>query len=230
MNREHRALRSSEIRVPDDGSRTFEAVVMRYGVLDDYNTIFDAGCFAGSLKERLPRITWSHDWADVIGKYVDYRDDDEELTLIGQLDDFDAVPRARQAWSQLRSGTIDQFSVGFRATDTYTDDEEYKHFRTAGLDEAALVLVGAVPGTKLVSVRSKSPSGTSILREVPEDLVVSLGKKMAAGELTYEEATAALSLAGGEPAPHHAPVHTNQHVLDDGTIDAAEQALDALGL
>lgn len=187
---EHRSLQSREVRVPDDGSRTFEAVVVTYGVEDDYHTIFDAGCFAASLNDRLPKITWAHNWSEPLGRYVDYRDTETELVLVGEFDDFESVPRARQAWAQLRSGTIDQFSVGF-ARDRIEEDEEGRiHFKKARLDEAALVLAAAVPGTKLLQVRSSDQS----IQDVPIDTVVELAKKVAAGELTNDEAKAGLAL------------------------------------
>lgn len=189
-----RAYHASNIRATPDGSRTFEALVVVYGIIDDYGTIFDPGCFTDSLHERMPRITWAHSWSEPLGRYVDFRDDDQGLVLIGEFDDFDAVPRARQAYAQLLSGTIDQFSVGFHSIDRYEEDG-VEHFRKVGLDEAALVLVGAVPGTKLLSVRS----GIGV-REVPEDLVISLAKKVAASELTQAEAKAAIDLAAGETA------------------------------
>lgn len=181
-----------EVRAVDDQPGMFEAVVMRYGIVDDYDTVFDFGVFTDSLERRLPRITWGHDWAEVIGRYVDYRDTPDGLTLIGQLDDFDAVPRARQAYAQLQSGTIDEFSVGFRATDTYKDADGRKHFRTAILDEVALVLSGAVPGTQLVAVRHQTRS-----TDVPANLVIDLARELAAGTLTREEASLALDLAAG---------------------------------
>lgn len=224
MNREHRALHG-EVRVPDDGSRTFEAVVVRYGIVDDYDTIFDAGCFTKSLESRMPRITWAHDWAEPLGRYVDAKDTGDSLTLIGEFDDFDAVPRARQAWTQLRSGTIDQFSVGFHRIAIREDEEHRVHFTEAGLDEAALVLVGAVPGTKLVSVRSAA-SGLTQVRQVPEDLVITLGKKIAAGEMTYEEAMATVNLSAGT---HPAVVSTDTTGDDTAKLDAvfAEAEADA---
>lgn len=228
MNREHRAFRATEIRATPD-SRTFEAVVVNYGVLDDYDTIFDAGCFAASLEERMPRITWAHDWSEPLGRYVDYRDTDKSLTLIGEFDDFTAVPTARRAHAQLLSGTIDQFSVGFHRIDSYEDDDNHTHFRKAGLDEAALVLVGAVPGTKLLSVRS----GQGGRREVPEALVIDLAKKVTAGELTQQEAAVAIDLAAGiptvgEPAPEPKAVELSAE--DVATLAAADEALEALGL
>lgn len=196
MKIEHRAY-SAEVRTSESDPGIFEATVLAYGVVDTYNTTFDPGCFRESLEERMPRITWGHDWKDPIGKYVDYKDTDESLTLVGQLDDFDAVPRAKQAHAQLKSGTIDQFSVGFhRKPGGVRIFEEREHFTRAGLDEAALVLSGSVPGTKLVSVRS-AQSGLSVIRQVPEELVITLGKKIAAGEMTYEEAMATVNLSAG---------------------------------
>ena len=203
-DREQRAYTPTEIRVDDDNPRMFEADVLTYGVVDTYNTIFDHGVFDASLEERMPKVTWGHDWTDPIGRYVDWKNIEERdgkpssLRLVGELDDFSAVPRARQASAQLKSGTISQFSVGFHRDPkgTYEDDDGITHFRTAGLDEVALVLVGAVPGTKLVSVRSQVGN----IRQVPEEFVLTLAKAVAGGTLTKEAAVIAVDLAAGEPA------------------------------
>jgi HK97 family phage prohead protease len=231
VNRETRTI-SGEVRAPGDG-RTFEAVVMRYGVLDDYETIFNPGCFTASLEKRLPRITWSHDWTDVIGRVVDYKDTPDSLTVIGELDDFDAVPRARQAYAQLMSGTVDQFSVGFRRLST-EDVDGVTHFTAATLDEVACVLSGAVPDTELLSVRSVPIFGN---RRVPETLVIDLGKQVAAGALTKAEALAALDLAAGgvDLAGMTPTTDTDDTVVvtDAGDVvldTAADDALEALGM
>lgn len=229
---EHRSIQVTEIRAVADKPRMFEADVLTYGVLDSYRTIFDQGVFDESMNDRLPRITWGHDWKDPIGRYVDYKNVEQrdalpaKLSLIGELDDFDAVPRARQAHAQLKSGTIDQFSVGFSRTEggTYEDDDGITHFRSASLDEVALVLVGAVPGTCLISVRSKGEK-----REVSEDLLFALARKVAAGEMTQTEADVALTLAAGAvdlgEAPPVVPADTS-----DPAIAQADEALAILGL
>jgi HK97 family phage prohead protease len=210
MSIERRALRPTEVRVDSANPRIFEADVLTYGIIDTYRTIFDHGVFDDSLAEHLPKITWGHEWTDPIGRYVDYKNIEARsenqparLRLIGELDDFDAVPRAYQASAQLKSGTIDQFSVGFHRNEggTYEDADGITHFRSAGLDEVALVLVGAVPGTKLVSVRSAKGGR----REVPEEYVIDLAKKVAAGEITKEAAAIAVDLAAGVPNLEGAP-------------------------
>lgn len=195
MGHETRTVRTS-VEMPADG-RTFEAKVMSYGIVDDYDTVFDAGCFTRSLEARMPRLTWGHDWTDLIGRVVDYKDTEDTLTIVGELDDFEAVPRARQAYAQLRSGTLDNFSVGFRRTET-RDNDDRTHFVHATLDEVALVLSGAVPGTETLAVRSKLMFVRNGL-SVPEKTVIDLARLVAAGTLTKEEAGIALDLAAGEP-------------------------------
>ena len=230
MNRHaRRTYRAGEVRVANDG-HTIEAVVLAYNVVDDYNTRFRPGCFAESLEGRLPRICWAHRWDEPLGRWVDYRDTSTELTLIGELDDFDAVPRARQAAAQLQSGTIDQFSVGFlRLADEAVDPEDVGGQRgvvdiTKGqLDEASLVLVGAVPGTKLLAVRSGLV--------VPEDAVVDLAKRVVAGELTKDEAKAALDLLASDDDGEEQPPPGDEPPVEDDEDLAAEidETLAALG-
>lgn len=197
-----RAVRA-EFRATEPDKRRFEAVVMAYNVVDDYGTMWQPGVFTESLSKKLPKIVWAHDWSDPLGRYVDYRDNTETLTLVGEFDDFDAVPKARRAYAQLQSGTIDEFSVGFVRREWNTTDQLTDEQRTAGaqelmiradLAEASLVLVGAVPGTELVGVRGiRMPNGQT----VPEDFVIDLGKKLAAGAITRAEAVAAIDLVAG---------------------------------
>lgn len=211
MNLEHRTVHA-EVRTSSDEPGLFEAKVMRYGILDDYKTIFDPEVFRDSLAERLPAITWGHVWTDPLGRYVDYKDTREALSLVGQLDlemiegtNIPAVPRAHQARVQLRSKTITDFSVGFRRDEggVYRDDNDIEHFRSARLDEVALVLSGAVPGTELVSVRQPIRRLVSVRSGlmVPVETLIEVARLKAAGELTDEEAVIALDLASGAAVP-----------------------------
>lgn len=161
LERQHRLTPVSLFRaIGAEESRQFAATVLRYNVVDEYGTEFSPECFLESLQRRMPRIVWGHDWTDPIGRWTKWEnvidDDGVRLDLVGEFDDFAAVPRARQAYAQLKSGTIDQFSVGFmpeEARIVVHDGEEVVQFTRGRLDEASLVLVGAVPGTALLSVR-----------------------------------------------------------------------------
>jgi HK97 family phage prohead protease len=201
----------AEVRaVGDSSSREFIARVIQYNVVDDYGTVWLPGCFADSLNTRMPRVAWAHSWQDPIGVYKEVvKDDGQVLELLGKLSEFEAVPRARQAWAQMDDGTIDQFSVGFTRR-TWHDimpgvevpgvsQAQLDAWRAAGawevmvkadLDEASPVLVGAVPGTALLAVRAAGM--------VDIDQVVELAKRVKAGELSQEEAQAAVTLLAGE--------------------------------
>ena len=56
---------------------------------------------------------WAHKWEDPIGRGVDYRSTAQGPIVEFHFSDFDAVPQARRAWSQVRDGTITDCSVGF---------------------------------------------------------------------------------------------------------------------
>lgn len=154
----------AEVRKVGDGTkREFIARVMVYNTVDDYGTIWAPGCFKESLSKRMPVVAWAHSWTEPVGRYREVvKDDGQVLELLGKLSDFDAVPRARQAWAQMDDGTIDQFSVGFTRRKWLDGGDLSEQDRAAGavermlqadLDEASPVLVGAVPGTALIGTR-----------------------------------------------------------------------------
>jgi len=192
--REHRAARVTEV---DGEGRTFTARAVTYDVVDDYGSVFVRGVFNESLSKRLPVIAWAHDWSEPIGRATDWEERDDGLYLTGKLSDPDAVPRARQTMAQLADGTITDVSVGFSGTvrRSPTDDEMERWpgarevITRADLDETSMVLRGAVPGAKVLSVRSGE--------QVDIDAVVEIAKRKAAGELTDAEAQAALDLLAG---------------------------------
>lgn len=160
----HTLQRAAKVTRFDGGTGRFEGVAVVYGVVDDYRSVFAPGTFTASLEDPEtppPAICWAHQWFEVVGQVTDWLDDTSALVIGGQLDDPDAVPRARQAWAQLRSGSVAQLSVGFRDVQRRAPTAEesaalpgveeviYK----ATLDEVSLVMRGAVPGAKVTGTR-----------------------------------------------------------------------------
>jgi hypothetical protein len=152
--------------------------------------------------------------------------------VIFEFDDFDAVPRARQGYSQARSGTITDCSVGFfylqRRDPTDQERDQYpginEVIEKAGLDEVSLVLRGAVPGAKVLALRSAGGM-------VEEELVVALGRKVAAGEMTEDEAKAALRLAADDPSGTEGQALPDPKVAEEEAAELeadVQAALDAI--
>lgn len=222
---EHRIVRPSAVEVrqaPGGGPHEVTATVVTYNQPDEYATSFAPGVFTESLAERMPRIVWAHDWTDPIGRWVEVvEDSDAALVLRGELDDPLEVPTAKRALAQLRSGTIDQFSVGFlrQADEDDPDNPGITRITRASLDEVSLVVSGAVPGTNLVSVRS----GT-----VDERLVIDLARQVGAGTLTKADAIMAIDLASGGTPEMEPPEATDPEALAM-IADAQAEADAALG-
>jgi HK97 family phage prohead protease len=195
MTIETRAVPAStiELREPGDPGQPkgFTARVVNYGVRDSYGTSWAPGVFSRSLREKLPSVVWGHDWNDPIGRTVAYREvpasgaDRGGLEIDVELDDFDAVPKARQAYAQLKSGTMKEFSFAFIRGQSRPDPElrDTIQIVDADVDEFSVVLNGSVPGTAVQAIRSKQPGG-----EIAGSRAAEILTEFASGRLTLSDA------------------------------------------
>ena len=198
MNKTRGHLRGEVRSITEEG--TFEVMAVAYSVVDDYGTRFIKGVFNESLDQRLPTIAWGHQWAEPIGRATDWHETDEGLFITARLDLAGDVPRAKQAHEQMLSGTLDDVSVGFWRLADRTADDGVTEIIKGDLDEVSVVLRGAVPGAKVLAVRS---ARTGEMVEV--DSVVAIANKVAAGEISQAAADEALRLLSspgtGAPPP-----------------------------
>lgn len=148
-------FRSARVtRAAADG-RTIEARAVAYNVLDMYRTRFVPGCFAESLKERLPALCWAHQGSEVVGRITAAREGADGLYVTMRLSDPEAVPRAKQAAAQVRDGDITDVSVGFNRMQERTADDGVTEIVKGELLEVSLVYAGAVPGASVLSIRDR---------------------------------------------------------------------------
>lgn len=218
MSRETRIITPGLLEVRADGDEGEIAMrVIEYDAVDTYSTTFAPGTFRDSLAESLPIMLWGHDLREPIGRWTEVlADTDAGLDLAGRLDLDPAVPRANQALVQIRSGTLQRASVGFSRESDEPDPSHRGVVRItkARLEEVSLVPVASNPGTKVLAVRTPDGEETT----VPLDAAVELGRRIAAGDLTYSEAQAALMLAAGQnpdPAGNGAPEVVDPVETDD---------------
>jgi HK97 family phage prohead protease len=221
----------------DTGTPSVTLRAIRPDVVDDYGSVWMADCFDEALSQRLPALVWAHDWSNPIGRGVDYRTSGDGPDVIFEFDDFDAVPTARRAYVQTKSGTIRDCSVGFsvpsggRREPTADEQQKWPGVREvitrAELDEVSLVLRGAVPGAKVLAVRS----GAMVPAQLAGDLLAQLG----AGTITLEDALRQAregavaetgeQAPGGEETPPGEP--TPEEVEAAAAAEVAAVALDA---
>jgi HK97 family phage prohead protease len=231
IERRSTRLAPQEIRTTGKDAKTglpteFTATVLRYGVVDDYRTKFRPGVFDASLEARMPRVVWAHDWTDPIGRYDDVvTNDKDRLTLHAVFDSLEDVPSARRAASQLQSGTIDQFSVGFyREAETEDKGDNTYWIEGGDLVEASPVLEAAVPGTSLDSVRSRRSSGLL----VPVDELEHIFVQSFAGNLSITEALAAVKELAVEPSDDDDDDATVKPAVEPGEEDPSDDDADVV--
>jgi HK97 family phage prohead protease len=179
QGKEYRRVPVTEFRAEGDDGRRFWARLLAFSVRDDYGTTFRPGLFDAQLRAGdWPPLLYGHNWMDlraVLGQWMD-RDWERPATLdlLAGFDDFEAVPYARQASTQLRSGTLKEFSVGFTRLEDrkHPDMENTVEITEAYLDEGSIVPRGAVPGTRLLQMRA---SGLLVPSELAAQVITQLG-------------------------------------------------------
>ena len=230
---ERRTTPNIQFRAVDttgDAPRQFWARVLNYNTLDTYGTTFDPGAFVDALKVRLPRLLYGHNWESpgaLLGRAIDYRNHPDGLDLLFEFDDFDAVPTARQVAYQLRSGTIDQFSIGFSHDRKYDTPHPTIPGATiigrGALEETSCVVKGSVPGTKTLQlIRSDRPRA-----EVNVDDVSHLVARLGLGEVTLAEALTELEAVTRAGTPRPVPP-TEQRALPGSYDETRDKVCEAI--
>jgi HK97 family phage prohead protease len=134
-----------------EGSRTVSGYLSIFNVVDSDSDMIIKGAFAKSITERGPdsdthrkiAFLWQHDMKQPLGKMTVLKEDNIGLYFEAKLDD---IPEADRALTQLLSGTLDNFSIGFQYVwDKMEYDEEMEAFicKEINLFEGSVVTLGA---------------------------------------------------------------------------------------
>ncbi len=151
--------------INDEG--IIEAFVSVFGNVDSYGEIVDFGAFADSLKVKLPKGVWSHDWREPIASTLEAREVPagdpmlpESIKQYGGLyikgKIVLGVQRGREAYELIKEKVVDEFSIGY-GEDEVEDLADGRHLKKLRLWEWSPVLVGANDKTALVGVKAVVP-------------------------------------------------------------------------
>lgn len=147
-----------ELTEDEKGGKAYFCI---WGVRDTYGTVWMKGCFSKSISERGPQSSanqkiafcWQHDVRDPIGRFLVLKEDEVGLYGEWEFDDFEAVPSAKRAKSQIRSGTINGYSFGFEYVwdkMEYREDDDSILVKEANLYEGSPVTFASIRETKTV--------------------------------------------------------------------------------
>jgi HK97 family phage prohead protease len=173
MDIEHKSFPASDVKVLDGDAGELEAVVAVFNNVDAGNDRIIPGFFSKSIERKLPKGVWGHDWVTPVAKTLEARELlpgnpalPETLRDLGGLyikARFNLeTQRGREAYSDIKFGIIDEFSIGYKATRTKTEEKSgVRELIEGELYEWSPVLVGMNDRTALMSIKSGSHKSVS---------------------------------------------------------------------
>jgi HK97 family phage prohead protease len=146
----------------DSESRTISGYAAIFGNIDKAGDMLIKGCFSRSIQERGPETSandkiaflWMHDMSEPIARITVLKEDDRGLYFEAVVDDVD---RGNQALKQLESGTLNQFSIGYRyvwENCEYDSDKECFIVKEVILYEISVVTIGCNGETEYLGLKT----------------------------------------------------------------------------
>lgn len=194
-------------------SRTISGYAAIFGNIDKSEDMLIKGCFAKSIQDRGPEsqandkiiMLWMHDMNEPIGRITTMTEDDKGLYFEAKIDDIDLGDRAI---SQLESGTLNQFSIGYKYVwDRCEWDNDMKAFivKEVILYEISVVSIGCNGDTEYLGLKSDEDydANYSSLSEELDDVCknMSFPKRQKIERIMAKAMTLAASTPEKKPTP-----------------------------
>jgi len=169
MQIEHKSFPIAGLKTDETG--VIEAIVSVFNNVDSGKEVVRQGFFAKSIAKKLPKGVWAHDWKQPIAKTLEAKElapGDAQLpdhlkslggTYIKGQFNLD-TQRGREAYSDIKFGIVDEFSIGYSVVNDKKDDNTgVRELIEGDWKEWSPVLVGMNPETALISIKSDPPAG-----------------------------------------------------------------------
>jgi HK97 family phage prohead protease/HK97 family phage major capsid protein len=148
--------RSFEVRL-DTETREVTGLAVPYGQTADIGGAYREAFVAGAIRSvEGVKLFWQH--AEPIGKLLEGRDTEKGFFIRAKISD---TPRGQEAYTLLRDGVIDKFSVGFVPVEQ-TRDGDLITRTLVDLKEVSLVSFPAFSGASVSEVREETPVTNSV--------------------------------------------------------------------
>jgi HK97 family phage prohead protease/HK97 family phage major capsid protein len=143
--------RSFEVRLEAD-TREVVGLAVPYGQVADIAGMYREQFVPGAIRSvEDVKLFWQH--SEPIGKILEGRDTEEGFEIRAMISD---TPRGQEAYTLLRDGVINKFSVGFMAVEQ-TRDGDLVTRTHVDLREVSLVSFPAFSGASVSEVREETP-------------------------------------------------------------------------
>lgn len=176
----------------DDDKGIIEAYVSMFDNVDLGGDKIIKGAFSESLQKKLPKGVWMHNWDIPVAKTLIAQEHEKGLYIKAQFNL--ETQRGKDAYSDVKFGIIDEFSIGYRVLDHEWQEDGTRVLKKVKLYEWSPVLAGMNPDTELIGIKSdEQPEKVKFVKVDQEKKQVVIyyksGKKSAhqltSGYLTY---------------------------------------------
>jgi hypothetical protein len=154
-NKMIRVRAKAEIKIIEQKEEKDQGIIEAYvSIFDNVDLVGDIirrGAFVESLRKKLPKGVWKHNWEEPIAKTLKGEEDDKGLFIRAQFNL--ETQRGRESFSDIKFGIIDEFSIGFKILDYEWDENDNRIIKKVRLYEWSPVLAGANPDTQLINVK-----------------------------------------------------------------------------
>jgi HK97 family phage prohead protease len=216
-------------------SRTVSGYLSVFNVVDSDGDMIVKGAFAKSITERGPdsstnrkiAFLWQHKMDQPIGKMTVLKEDNIGLYFEAKLDD---IPEADRALTQLLSGSVNQFSIGYSYVwDKMEYDEALDAFvcKEINLFEGSVVTLGANEYTFFDGMKSSQmkDAKTKLLKET-ESFIKSLpaDQQYACRQIITKNIQLAMTRLKGDTVPQD-PEQDDPDESEDPNMDYIHKCL-----
>ena len=154
-------IETKELNINSE-SRIISGYAAVFNNIDKAGDLLIKGCFSKSIQERGPEsqandkiiMLWMHDMKEPIGKITKLYEDEKGLYFEAEIDD---VPKGNQAIQQLKSGTLNQFSIGYKYVCEkceWDDERDCLVVKEVVLYELSVVSIGCNGETQYLGLKS----------------------------------------------------------------------------
>lgn len=154
-NKMIRVRAKAEIKIIEQKEEKDQGIIEAYvSIFDNVDLVGDIikrGAFVESLRKKLPKGVWMHNWEEPIAKTLKGEEDEKGLFIRAQFNL--ETQRGRESFSDIKFGIIDEFSIGFKILDYEWDENDNRIIKKVRLYEWSPVLAGANPDTQLINVK-----------------------------------------------------------------------------
>lgn len=132
---------------------TFEGYASVFGGVDSYGDTVLVGAYTETLqdRERPVRMRWNH-YGEVIGKWLEMREDEKGLYVKGQL--TPGHSKAEDIKALLKHGAIDGLSIGYFIVDDEPNGYGGRNLKQVELIEISVVEEPADLGATITGIKA----------------------------------------------------------------------------